>query len=337
MKKSHKPSASRDTGGEQGFWPSYTDMMSAVALILFFLMLLAYIQNIITNNNLAKKEQLLKETVEQLTLTSLQVEDKEKLLQSLSDSLESAQLDLDIQQMAMDAQQSLLLEQEARLAQQQADIEAQKATIEAQQAQMERQKVYLSDTQAELSQARAQMEEVAFLRLEIVQTIKKNMEEVMGNANSITISDTGNLILSESVLFSRGKADLKVESRQVLDHLAVGLASFMGTTESAKYVDTIVIGGHADSTGTDTINRTLSCSRANAVLNYLMVTGNGCLAPYAEYFCAAGYGSTRPVADNSTPEGQALNRRIEISVILKDESVLDALDKYLAIEIPEAG
>lgn len=337
MKKSHKPSAGRDTGGEQGFWPSYTDMMSAVALILFFLMLLAYIQNIITNNNLARKEQLLKETVDQLTLTSLQVEDKEKLLQSLSDSLESAQLDLDIQQMAMDAQQSLLLEQEAQLAQQQADIEAQKATIAAQQDQMERQKLYLSNTQAELAQAREEMAAVAFLRLDIVESIKKSMEEAMGNANSISISDTGNLVLSESVLFARGKADLKAESRQVLDNLALGLASFLGTSESVQYVDTIVIGGHADSTGTDAFNRTLSCNRANAVLSYLMVTQNGCLSPFAEYFCASGYGSTRPTADNATLEGQALNRRIEISVILKDESVLDALDKYLAIEIPEAG
>ena len=38
--------------GEQGFWPSYADMMSAVALILFFLMLLSYISNMITGNNL---------------------------------------------------------------------------------------------------------------------------------------------------------------------------------------------------------------------------------------------------------------------------------------------
>ena len=38
--------------GEQGFWPSYADMMSAVALILFFLMLLAYIQNLITGRDL---------------------------------------------------------------------------------------------------------------------------------------------------------------------------------------------------------------------------------------------------------------------------------------------
>ena len=43
-----------ESGGEQGFWPSYADMMSAVALILFFLMLLSYIQNLITGNNLRR-------------------------------------------------------------------------------------------------------------------------------------------------------------------------------------------------------------------------------------------------------------------------------------------
>ena len=336
MKRSRRAGTARDNGGEQGFWPSYTDMMSAVALILFFLMLLAYIQNIITNNDLKQKEQLLKDTLSQLSITTGQVEDKEKELQNVSSTLETARQDLDIQQMALDAQQALLLEQEQKLAQQQADIEAQQATILAQQAQMDKQQTYLVDTQTELTQAREQMRSAAFLRLDIVKAIKKSMEDAMGNADSITIGDTGNLVLSESVLFSRGSFELKENSRMVLDQLAIGLASFLGTSGSLQYVDTIVIGGHADITGSDEINRKLSCNRANAVLSYLMTTQNGCLSPYAEYFCASGYGSTRPVADNSTFEGQALNRRIEISVILKDESVLDALDKYLAIEVPTA-
>ena len=43
--------------GEQGFWPSYADMMSAVALILFFLMLLSYIQNLITGTGADKRLQ----------------------------------------------------------------------------------------------------------------------------------------------------------------------------------------------------------------------------------------------------------------------------------------
>ena len=51
-----------ESGGEQGFWPSYADMMSAVALILFFLMLLSYISNMITGNNLRNTEDLLATT-----------------------------------------------------------------------------------------------------------------------------------------------------------------------------------------------------------------------------------------------------------------------------------
>ena len=337
MRRSSRPGTPRDTGGEQGFWPSYTDMMSAVALILFFLMLLAYIQNIITNNDLSQKEQLLKDTLSQLSITATQVEDKEKELQSVSDTLETARQDLDIQQMALDAQQALLLEQEQKLAQLQKDIEAQQTTIKEQQTQMEQQQTYLKSTQAELSEAREQVRSAAFLRVEIVKTIKESMEKVLGSEDSITISDTGSLILSESVLFSRGSYELKPDSRQLLDQLALGLASFLGTSDSVKYVDTIVIGGHADITGSDEINRKLSANRANAVLSYLMTTQNGCLEPFEQYFCAAGYGSTRPVADNSTYEGQAQNRRIEISVTLKDDGILDALDNYLAIEIPESA
>ena len=336
MRRSSRPGTPRDTGSEQGFWPSYTDMMSAVALILFFLMLLAYIQNIITNNDLSQKEQLLKDTLSQLSITATQVEDKEKELQSVSDTLETARQDLDIQQMALDAQQALLLEQEQKLAQLQADIEAQQTTIKEQQTQMEQQQTYLKNTQAELSEAREQVRSAAFLRLDIVKSIKKSMEKVLGSKDSITISDTGSLILSESVLFSRGSFELKPDSRQLLDQLALGLASFLGTSDSVKYVDTIVIGGHADITGSDEINRKLSANRANAVLSYLMTTQNGCLQPFEQYFCAAGFSSTRPVADNSTYEGQAQNRRIEISVTLKDDGILDALDNYLAIEIPES-
>ena len=65
----------RSSEGEQGFWPSYADMMSAVALILFFLMLLSYIQNLITGNDLQNTQELLSETRASLDLTLKQVDD----------------------------------------------------------------------------------------------------------------------------------------------------------------------------------------------------------------------------------------------------------------------
>ena len=61
----------RSNEGEQGFWPSYADMMSAVALILFFVMLLSYIQNLITGNNLQNTEAALASTEEQLEAAEL--------------------------------------------------------------------------------------------------------------------------------------------------------------------------------------------------------------------------------------------------------------------------
>lgn len=327
MRKAPRRTQSGTNNGEQGFWPSYTDMMSAVALILFFLMLLAYIQNIITNNNLLDKESELRDTLDKLIVATQQVKDKESELQNVTDDLENAQKDLDQKQLTLDEQADSIVEQANFILQQQADIAAQKETIAQQQQ-------YLQNTQAELSQVRSQMQAAAFLRVDIVEKIRQTVEEAMGSSNSISVSETGSLVLSESVLFDQGRADLKANSRQLLDQLAIGFASFLENSDSLQYVDTIVIGGHADSTGSDSLNRKLSTDRANAVLSYLMTTQNGVLAPYAKYFCAAGYSSTRPVTSNDTPEGRAQNRRIEVSITLKDESVLDALNQYLSIQIP---
>lgn len=337
------------SSGEQGFWPSYADMMSAVALILFFLMLLSYIQNMITGNNLRGTEEELNKALAELAVTAQQVQEAQDELKIIFDDLEIARQDLDNQQIHIDEQQAHINEQELHIteqqehiaqqaeyiSQQQASIAEQRDIIAQQQAQAERQQAYLNSTQAELTQLRAQMQTVAVLRLSIVEQIRSSIEKVMGNANTVSVSENGSLVLSESVLFDRGSADLKGASKQVLDQLCVGFTEFLADPNNTQYVDTIVIGGHADSTGSAELNRELSSKRANSVLSYLLSTRNASLTPYAHFFSASGYGSTRPVADNATIDGQAKNRRIEISIILKDETVLQILDEYLAIEMPK--
>lgn len=336
MKKNRGTTSSyvNSSGGEQGFWPSYADMMSAVALILFFLMLLAYIQNMITDNDLKGTKEELTEALAQLSITSAEVEQAQQELEVIFENLELARKDLDAQQLHIDEQESYISQQADYIAQQQASIDAQRAIIAQQQAQADAQQQYLNDTQAELTQLRSQMQTVAVLRVSIVEQIRSSIEQVMGNTNTVSVSENGSLVLSESVLFDPGSAELKTASKEVLDQLANGFAAFLANPENTQYVDTIVIAGHADSTGGAELNRDLSSKRANSVLNYLLKTGGGVLDPYAQYFSASGYGATRPVADNSTVEGRAQNRRIEISIILKDDTVLDILDQYLAIEMP---
>ena len=294
--------------GEQGFWPSYADMMSAVALILFFLMLLSYIQNLVTGNNLQNTKELLEDTQSQLALTEQQVEDAE-------DRLGLIQLELE------DAEEELKGKQEE---------------ITSQQAKIDQQEDYLAAANEELLEMRSQMQTIAVLRLSILEQIKDSIVDVMGDSSKVTIGDNGNIILNEGVFFDTGSYEIKYESQPVLDQLNQVFTKFLSDENNAKYIDTIVISGHTDSDGSDEDNRLLSSNRANSVLNYLLSGNSGSLNQYAQYFCASGYGENRPVASNSTDDGKAQNRRIEISIILKDDTVLDIVNEYLDMDIPES-
>ncbi|MES1159174.1 MAG: OmpA family protein [Bacteroidota bacterium] len=70
------------------------------------------------------------------------------------------------------------------------------------------------------------------------------------------------------------------------------------------------IEGHTDSTGLPEKNRVLSDRRAKAVLEYLSTQAG----ISRDRLSSAGYGSSRPVADNDTSEGRALNRRVEFKL-----------------------
>ena len=308
--------------GEQGFWPSYADMMSAVALILFFLMLLSYIQNLITGNDLRNTQDVLAETritltdtEDRLSLTLQEVKDAEDELSRITIDLDEARLLLAEQQEALAALDQLLADQRALIGEQEE---------------------YMKAASEELLAMHSRMQTIAVLRLSILEQIRDSMVSVMGgDAGKVSIGPNGNIILSEGVLFDWGSSDIKEDAEPALDRLIEVFAKFLSDDENAKYVDSIVISGHTDSSGTDQRNRELSTERANAVLSYLLDEEDGRLEEYAGYFCAAGYGKTRPVASNDTEEGRAANRRIEISIILRDDTVMEIVESYLDIDLPE--
>ena len=311
----------KSSDGEQGFWPSYADMMSAVALILFFLMLLSYIQNLITGNDLQNTQELLADTRATLSLTLKQVEDAESDLSKITIDLDEAKL--------------TLTRQQQELAEKQEELAAQDKLLADQKALIGEQEEYMKAASEELLAMRSQMQTIAVLRLSILEQIRDSMAKVMGNSAKVSIGENGNIILSESVLFDVGSSEIKDEALPALDQLITVFEKFLSDDENAKYVDSIVISGHTDSTGTAEENRILSTDRANSVLGYLLEGKNGRLERYASYFCAAGYGETRPVADNSTETGRAANRRIEISITLRDDSIMEIIESYLDIDLPE--
>ena len=359
----------RSNDGEQGFWPSYADMMSAVALILFFVMLLSYIQNLITGNNLQNTKAALADTEGQLVQSQTDLADAQSqldetqaaLLESQSeldetkDQLQSTQrslsslrteltetqdrLSLTLQQVT-DAKNQLskvtvdLDQAKLTLAQQQKDLAGQDKLLADQKALIAQQEEYMKAANEELLAMRGQMQTIAVLRLSILEQIRDSMVRSMGDASKVSIGENGNIILSESILFDVGSSDIKPEAAPALDQLIEVFVKFLSDGETAKYVDSIVISGHTDSTGTDEDNRILSTDRANSVLNYLMAGQGGRLTRYGSFFCAAGYGEMRPVQTNETDEGRAANRRIEISIILRDDSVMQIVESYLDLKVP---
>ena len=352
----------RSNDGEQGFWPSYADMMSAVALILFFVMLLSYIQNLITGNNLQNTKAALADTAERLAATQTLLDETKITLEDTQEELTGTQQELVGTQEALvttqteleDTQNSLRLtlkqvsEAEDRLNKVTVDLDEAKLTLAKQQQELAGQDKLLADQKAliadqeeymkaaaeELLAMRSQMQTIAVLRLSILKQIRDSMVATMGDASKVSISDNGNIILSESILFDIGSSEIKPEAAPALDQLIDVFMKFLADGENAKYVDSIVISGHTDSTGSDEDNRVLSTDRANAVLGYLLENKGGKLNRYSSFFCAAGYGETRPVQSNDTAEGRTANRRIEISIILRDDSVMQILESYLEIEPP---
>ena len=318
-----------ESGGEQGFWPSYADMMSSMALILFFLMLLSYIQNLITGNDLQNTQEVLADTrieltdaQDRLSLLTKQVTDAEDKLANVQGELDSAKITLDLQQKEI-AGYSLTIEEQTE-------------TIASQEKLIGDQEDYLAAANKEIVAMRNQMQTIAVLRVSILEKICDSITKVMGDASKVSIGDNGNIILSEGVLFDTGSSAIKAGSTNMLNELIEVFSEFLSDEENAKYVDSIVISGHTDSTGNAAYNRQLSTDRANSVLNYLLTGKNGKLDEFSSFFCAAGYGATRPVASNDTAAGQAANRRIEISMILRDDTVMDIVEQYLDLTVPEA-
>ncbi len=108
----------------------------------------------------------------------------------------------------------------------------------------------------------------------------------------------------DGVLFSSNSAKLRPEARSLLDKIAKAMKAYPGKK--------FVVVGHTDNIGSPAANKKLSLARAKAVAKYLV--RRGVPATQLRY---GGYGSAKPIATNSTPEGRAKNRRVEILMLKK--------------------
>jgi outer membrane protein OmpA-like peptidoglycan-associated protein len=161
--------------------------------------------------------------------------------------------------------------------------------------------------QAELRAAMASVEkERALQRTQELERAKQELEGKLTDAikeiAQVKEEKRGLIISLSDILFDSGKATLLPGTQRQLAQLGKILSSYSDRQ--------IVVEGYTDNVGSNAFNLQLSEARAESVRNALIEQG---VSP--DLISAMGYGQSKPVASNDTPQGRAQNRRVEIVVL----------------------
>lgn len=144
---------------------------------------------------------------------------------------------------------------------------------------------------------------------------RKELEAIEG-AKVEPIKDVNNLeaikvTFDNGILFATNKSELSSASRNALTKFATSLKNSPDTD--------VTIYGHTDNTGTRAVNERISKERADAVANFLVGQGIS-----RSRLTTEGLAFDQPVADNSTAEGRAQNRRVEVYITANADMIKKA-------------
>lgn len=115
------------------------------------------------------------------------------------------------------------------------------------------------------------------------------------------------IVIKEKIQFDFDKTTIKPESNGLLDEITQVIKDNPRITK-------ISIEGHTDGDGSDKYNIKLSDGRAKSVMEYLTTHG-----VEAGRLTAKGYGESKPLASNDTPEGKEANRRVEFLIVEQED------------------
>jgi len=159
-------------------------------------------------------------------------------------------------------------------------------------------------TDTRVSPVEANQERIAG-QMDELHAVAAEARSEAGAANErISALDDYDVQETVAVNFKVNSAVLSPQARQQLDGLAAKAINAKG------YV--IEVAGHTDSTGSEAKNFRLSRDRAESVVQYLAVNHR---IPLRRFITPMGYGKTEFVAENTTAEGRAQNRRVEVKIL----------------------
>ena len=141
----------------------------------------------------------------------------------------------------------------------------------------------------------------------------KQIEQEIPGAEVERVGEGINVTFDESsgVYFDTEKYTINAKSQETLNKL-IGIFK--------EYPDTnVLVEGHTDNTGSESYNLTLSKNRAQAVTSYLVNNGLS-----SGRFDTKWYGESQPKYDNTTEDGRAKNRRVELAIVANEKMKQEA-------------
>lgn len=135
----------------------------------------------------------------------------------------------------------------------------------------------------------------------------ERIEEEIPGAEVTRVGEGINVTFTEDqgVYFDTNRSEVKGASKTTLNSMADILKEYPKSN--------ILVEGHTDSAGPDDYNMDLSEQRASSVTDYLISQGIDTGRLTTKW-----YGENQPIADNTTKEGKAKNRRVELAIVASD-------------------
>ncbi|HAA24738.1 MAG TPA: flagellar motor protein MotB [Ruminiclostridium sp.] len=303
---------------QANFWPSFTDVMSTIVLVLFFLIFLAYFQQILsvsvwndrldkTKSELLATEDLLKRAGDELNLKKLEISEMEDAIRIKEQEAEKLMAEVEQGKRELAISIEKLLEQEKIIA----------------------------NSNQELAELRAKLQNISLLRVNILKEVKASIEGEIGTSTTpdgeplVAIDNNANLVINNMLLFAKGSSEITMEGHALLTRFAAAFEKILDEPDVREYIDSINIEGHADSDGSYQMNYDLSCERATAVIKTMMEKNKNLERKYGSYFAATGFSEFRPIDPGPTEASKTKNRRIQISITIKDSHVQNIIKEYL--------
>ncbi|NLF26485.1 MAG: OmpA family protein [Clostridiales bacterium] len=338
---------------KNSFWLSFSDLMSALVLVVilvlfymlyqYFLMYDDYAEKLhdmaimeaalrLSEEDIEAKEAALLAAQSQLDEKNTALSSAQTELTSAQRELTAAQEDLAVQQLLVEAARRAAELTQDELDQQAAELQQTLATLDEQQQQILLQQAQLSAQQGQLDEQQSQIEQLVGVRTRIIASLS---EALKGAHISATVDPTSGAIALESdVLFPTGESELSREGKARIDAFLPVYLDVLFSDEYRGYVAEIIIEGHTDSVGGYIDNLRLSQQRAYNVGSYVLADGyphiSGEVREHLRKIATAnGRSYSNLIYGADGAENRSASRRVVFKFRLTDEQMVARMQALL--------